>query len=81
MIRYFEKLSEDGLKPEELPVKSQVRLKVRFSEGNPSGPYKAYFHPQGKIYLFPNLSGKKDTLMKMVPWKWNKLSIFPEHSD
>ena len=45
IFRYKEMLVEEDKKPGELTVKNHVRLKVAFSEGNPVGPYHAYFHP------------------------------------
>ena len=77
VIRYFEKLSEDGLKPEELPVKSQVRLKVRFSEGNPSGPYKAYFHPQGKNLSLSELIREEGYFDENGSLEMEQIKYFP----
>ena len=45
VFRYKEKLTEEDKEPGELTVKNHLRLKVAFSEGNPVGPYRAYFHP------------------------------------
>jgi len=45
VFRYKEKLAEEDKDPGELTVKNHLRLKVAFSEGNPVGPYEAYFHP------------------------------------
>lgn len=45
VFRYKERLNELDKEPGELKVKNHVRLEVVFSEGNPVGPYRAYFHP------------------------------------
>jgi antitoxin component YwqK of YwqJK toxin-antitoxin module len=45
VFRYKEKLTEEDKEPGELTVKNHLRLKLAFSEGNPVGPYEAYFHP------------------------------------
>lgn len=34
---------------EHLEVKSHLRLDATFSDGQPNGPYSAYYHPRGKI--------------------------------
>jgi len=45
VFRYKERLTEEDKEPDELTVKNHLRLTVAFSEGNPVGPYKAFFHP------------------------------------
>jgi len=45
VLRYKEKLHEDGKDPGEIPVKNHLRLKVTFLDGNPAGTYRSYFHP------------------------------------
>ena len=46
VFRYKERLSELDKEPGELRVTNHIRLEVAFSEGNPVGPYRAYFHPR-----------------------------------
>jgi len=45
VLRYKEKLKEEGKDPGELKVKNHLRLQVSFLDGNPHGSYKSYFHP------------------------------------
>ena len=58
VLRYREKLSEEDKKHEDLKVKNQIRLRVTFLEGNPSGPYQSYYHPGSKSHL------KEEQLLK-----------------
>ena len=45
VLRYKEKLNEEGKDPGEIPVKNHLRLQVTFADGNPAGIYRSYFHP------------------------------------
>ena len=48
VLRFFEKLREDGLELGKLQVKNHLRLQAKFSNGNPTGSYQAYYHPGGR---------------------------------
>ena len=48
VIKYFEKLNDEGMDPGELKVTNHLRLKANYSDGQPVGPYQSYFHPRGK---------------------------------
>jgi len=78
VFRYKEKLAEKDKKPGELTVKNHLRLKVAFSEGNPFGPYQAYFHPgdqnwtQGQLLMETGHFSKAGVLEK------EQISFYPQ---
>ena len=80
VFRYKEKLTEKDKKPGELTVKNHLRLKVAFSEGNPVGPYQAYFHPgdqnwtQGQLLMETGHFSKAGVLEK------EQISFYPQTS-
>ena len=55
VIRYFEKLKEEGKDPGELGVVNHLRLEANFVNGNPVGPYRNYYHPRGKTLSMDEL--------------------------
>lgn len=55
VIRYEEKLNDDGLDHGELDVVNHLRLDAAFKEGKPFGTYRAYYHPKGKILTIDEL--------------------------
>lgn len=66
VLRYNEKLNEEGKDPGEIKVKSHLRLRVTFLDGNPAGGYRAYFHP-GDLNVSENpgtLNVTQDDLLK-----------------
>ncbi len=48
VIRYEEKLNEEGMDPGELKVVDHLRLDATFVDGKPVGSYRSYYHPKGK---------------------------------
>ena len=55
VLRYFEKLKDEGMKPGELDVVNHLRLDASFSDGKPVGPFSAYYHPRGKTLTMDEL--------------------------
>ena len=54
-----------------------MRLKVRFSKGNPSGPYKAYFHPQGKNLSLSELIREEGYFDENGSLEMEQIKYFP----
>ena len=77
VYRYFEKLKEEGLKHGELDVKNHLRMKVAFANGNPSGPYKAYFHPGGKKVSLADLIREEGSFDENGKLNEKQLRYFP----
>ena len=47
ILRYSDKIKEEGMDPGELKVVSHLRLDATFSDGQPIGSYSMYYHPRG----------------------------------
>jgi antitoxin component YwqK of YwqJK toxin-antitoxin module len=45
VLRYKEKLHEEGKDPGKIQVRNHLRLEIAFLDGNPAGTYRSYFHP------------------------------------
>jgi hypothetical protein len=55
VIRYEEKLHDEGMDHGELDVVNHLRLDAAFKKGKPLGTYRAYYHPKGKILTIDEL--------------------------
>ena len=77
VFRYKNKLQEKDLEPGELKVKSHLRLKTQFKEGNPSGSYKAYLHPQGQNLELSQLLKEEGTFNEKGLLSDGQLMYFP----
>ena len=77
VYRYSEKLKEEGLNPGELEVTNHLRMKVAFLNGNPNGPYKAYFHPGGKKLSLADLIREEGSFDENGKLQEKQLRYFP----
>ena len=78
IFRYKEKLAEKDKKPGELTVKNHLRLKVAFLEGNPVGPYQAYFHPGDQNWTQEELLMERGHFSKAGVLEKEQISFYPQ---
>lgn len=77
LFRYKNLLQEKDMKPIELNVKSHLRLKTQFKNGNPIGSYKAYLHPRGQNLELADLLKEEGTFNEQGLLSEQQFRYFP----